>query len=873
MVWPLIVFIAASGVLVVLVLYLEKLTWWADHADVVIGRAKLVERLIVEKEARLRAYIVTRNGEFLAAYDEANGLLSSAMADLQEFVADNPRQTMILAGVRADVGRWDEYANAQLGRLHDNAPISTLAPYVREGATLASETRARLQEFIRDGEELKAHRTARATTATKFALSVALIMALLLGPALALTTARQMRRAGWKYQEALEVQERTAHALRESEGKLRMAKDAAKMGAWNWDLISGEMVWSDRCKALFGLSPDTVMSDTVFLAAVHPEDRDRIDRAVKDALTKKEPYEIEMRVPRPDGTVAWVAFKGEVFHAPDGRAVRLAGMVMDITERKRAEELARDANEKLRETDRRKDEFLGMLSHELRNPLAPIRNSVHVLGRVDPASPQAARARTIISRQVDHLARLVDDLLDVKRISTGKLRLHTAVMDLTKQVRETVEDIRPLFVNRTLTLDLKVPDQAVWVDGDSTRLAQVVSNLLHNAAKFTDVGGHVSVSVESADGEASIRVRDDGVGVPPDMLDKLFDPFIQSDRTLHRTTGGLGLGLSLVRGITELHGGAVVARSGGIGKGTEFVVTLPTTEPASAASAETLSPGTSAKSRVLIIEDNVDAAESLRDLIEILGGHEVRVAHDGEEGIAAARERAPDVILCDIGLPVIDGYEVARRMRANGIAPGARLVALSGYASAEDIDRAIRAGFDFHVAKPAAIDKVLALVANAPSCATCPPVPDDIATGHHEVDAQHASLLAELERLRTVGPESVRKSLRLVKQHMVSHFGYEETLMEEVDYPDLAAHKQRHGDGLRRLRVLQEQLEREGATSEKLSVLADAIQVWVAEHVFDEDRRLAEFIRDQARADDAGIPTRSTDPGRPTPRLRLVGPF
>ena len=666
---------------------------------------------------------------------------------------------------------------------------------------------------------------------------------------------------------------RAEEELRESERKLRLAKDAAKMGAWNWDLLSGEVTWSDRCKALFGLSPDTVMSDTVFLAAVHPEDRDRIDRAVKDALTKKEPYEIEMRVPRPDGTVAWVAFKGEVFHAPDGRAVRLAGMVMDITERKRAEELARDANEKLRETDRRKDEFLGMLSHELRNPLAPIRNSVHVLGRVDPASPQAARARTIISRQVDHLARLVDDLLDVKRISTGKLRLHTAVMDLTKQVRETVEDIRPLFVNRTLTLDLKVPDQAVWVDGDSTRLAQVVSNLLHNAAKFTDVGGHVSVSVESADGEASIRVRDDGVGVPPDMLDKLFDPFIQSDRTLHRTTGGLGLGLSLVRGITELHGGAVVARSGGIGKGTEFVVTLPTTEPASAASAETLSPGTSAKSRVLIIEDNVDAAESLRDLIEILGGHEVRVAHDGEEGIAAARERAPDVILCDIGLLVIDGYEVARRMRANGIAPGARLVALSGYASAEDIDRAIRAGFDFHVAKPAAIDKVLALVANAPSCATCPPVPDDIATGHHEVDAQHASLLAELERLRTVGPESVRKSLRLVKQHMVSHFGYEETLMEEVDYPDLAAHKQRHGDGLRRLRVLQEQLEREGATSEKLSVLADAIQVWVAEHVFDEDRRLAEFIRDQARADDAGIPTRSTDPGRPTPRLRLVGPF
>ncbi|OFX26013.1 MAG: hypothetical protein A2V77_05375 [Anaeromyxobacter sp. RBG_16_69_14] len=527
----------------------------------------------------------------------------------------------------------------------------------------------------------------------------------------------------------------------------------------------------------------------------------------------------------------------------------LLGALQDITEQKRAEESLRQANERLRESDRRKDEFLGMLSHELRNPLAPIRSSVRILDRADPASDQAKHALTIIARQVDHLARLVDDLLDAKRISTGKLRLDMAPLDLKQAVRETFEDIRPVFMNRAVSLDLNLPEQAVWVNGDRTRLAQVVGNLLQNAAKFTDAGRHVSVTVESGGGQASIRVQDDGIGIPPEMVGALFEPFVQADRTLHRTTGGLGLGLSLVRGITELHGGAVAVRSGGVGKGAEFVVTLPTTEPTTepvaATKGQAPAPQTGAKCRVLIIEDNVDGAESLGELIRMVGGHEVHLARDGSAGIAAAHQHAPDVILCDIGLPVMDGYEVARRIRASAVAPGARLIAISGYALAEDIDRAVRAGFDYHIAKPPDIDRVLALVAEAPSCRTCAPVPDGIATGHHEVDSQHASLLGALARLRAAKAEAVWESLRFLQQYTESHFQYEEALMEDVGYPDFAAHKQRHEDFLRQMNALQEGLERDGATRESLGTLADTVGAWVVEHVLDRDRHLAEFIRSQ----------------------------
>jgi len=520
---------------------------------------------------------------------------------------------------------------------------------------------------------------------------------------------------------------RVEEALRESQRELRLARHAAQIGTWSWNISTGAHDWSARYKALLGLRANSPTGYEVFLRALHPGDRDRIDRAVRDSIDNRAPYQVEMRVPLPDGSVRWVASRGEAYYDDAGRPVRMVGMALDITSQKESEEGLRRSEEALREADRRKDEFLGVLSHELRNPLAPIRNSIHLLMRADPAGEQASRARTIIARQVEHLTRLVDDLLDVKRITTGKLRLHRTEMDLVQQVRETVEDLRPLFTSRSRSLGLTLPDEPLWIHGDRTRVAQLVSNLLHNAAKFTDSGGHVSVTVESGEGQAVVRVRDDGVGVLPEMLDRMFEPFVQSDKTLHRTEAGLGLGLALVRSIARLHGGDVRATSEGVGKGTEFIATLPTIERGSVvASNVTLLPRHDAKRRVLIIEDNADAAQSLRDLIEVLGGHQVYVAADGETGIAAARQHRPDVILCDIGLPVMDGYEVARQIRAT-VAPGIRLVALSGYASDGDVSRAMRAGFDYHVGKPPDIDAVLALVAEAPGGEQQPSVPADLA--------------------------------------------------------------------------------------------------------------------------------------------------
>ncbi len=384
-----------------------------------------------------------------------------------------------------------------------------------------------------------------------------------------------------------------------------------------------------------------------------------------------------------------------------GAIIGVCGAAYDITDRKRAEEA-------LREADRRKDEFLAMLAHELRNPLAPIRNAVGVLKLVGSTDGQAGRARGMIERQVAHLARLVDDLLDVSRISRGKILLRKERADLVALVRAAIEDHRPLLENAGLTLLVELPDRPLWVLGDPTRLSQVVGNLLHNANKFTDAGGTVVVRLEAGpddEGVAVLTVRDTGIGLEAAMLDRLFEPFSQADRSLDRSRGGLGLGLALVKGLVDLHGGRIQASSAGIGQGAEFVVRLPLdqTEPESLPPASPAAPS-GQPLRVLVIEDNEDTAESMQWLLE-LGGHEVAVAHNGPAGLDLARVFRPDVVLCDIGLPgSMDGYAVARALRADPKLLGVRAIALSGYGQAEDQRKARQAGFDHHLTKPVSLE-------------------------------------------------------------------------------------------------------------------------------------------------------------------------
>jgi signal transduction histidine kinase/ActR/RegA family two-component response regulator/HAMP domain-containing protein len=373
------------------------------------------------------------------------------------------------------------------------------------------------------------------------------------------------------------------------------------------------------------------------------------------------------------------------------------------------EELRR-TEEALLQTDRNKNEFLAVLSHELRNPLAPIQNSLHVLDRAPPGSEQARRAQSVMARQVRHLTRLVEDLLDVTRISNGKVRLRRTAVDLGALVRQAAEDNAAQFAACGVELRVDVSAEP-RVEGDPARLSQIIGNLLQNAAKFTPAGGSVRVVLEAAGATARIRVRDSGVGIDAPTLERLFEPFMQADGTLARTNGGLGLGLALVKGLVELHGGAVRAASEGPGKGSEFVVELPTNEGRVATPPPSAAPAIPRR-RVLVIEDNVDAAESLRDALA-LAGHEVEVEGLGAAGLARARQWKPDVVLCDIGLPDMEGHEVARAFRADPVLRSVLLVALTGYALPEDLARAREAGFDEHLAKPPSLGRLGELLSAA----------------------------------------------------------------------------------------------------------------------------------------------------------------
>jgi PAS domain S-box-containing protein len=370
----------------------------------------------------------------------------------------------------------------------------------------------------------------------------------------------------------------------------------------------------------------------------------------------------------------------------------------------------------LQEGTRRRDEFLGMLSHELRNPLAPIHNSLFVLERAPPGSEPVARARQVIRRQTEHLTRLVDDLLDVTRIARGKIELHRARLDLGELLRRVCDDHRSVLQQHEMSLALDVAG-AVWVDADETRLSQVMGNLLQNAARFGRHGGTVSVSAGADGPRAWLRVRDDGLGIAPEVLPHVFEPFVQAEHDLARTKGGLGLGLALVKGLVELHGGAVTARSEGTGRGAEFLVTLPRVatpdEVGVTAGGPTRAP---TGLRVLVVDDNADEAASLSDALA-LGGHRVAVAHDGAEALERARAFLPSVILCDIGLPRMNGFEVARAVRRDPGLAGVCLIALTGYARPEDVAATREAGFDHHLAKPASIpdlERAMSAVAALP---------------------------------------------------------------------------------------------------------------------------------------------------------------
>ena len=437
---------------------------------------------------------------------------------------------------------------------------------------------------------------------------------------------------------------------------------------------------------------------------LHPEDRDRCAELWARSIREGIEFEVEARYRRHDGVHRWFVTRAVPWKGHGERILGWFGISTDIHHQKEIEE-------RLQEADRLKDEFLATLAHELRNPLAPIRNALEVMRRSDERGIPTDGARAIMERQLTHLVRLVDDLLDLSRISRGRIELRKSRVDLSDAVNDALETCRPRIESRHHQLMVEMPGKPVFVDADRVRLAQVFTNLLSNASKYTPRGGDIRVTATREGDEAVVRVTDGGIGIPPEVLPHIFDMFSQAVPSQELTEGGLGIGLSLVRGLVAQHGGSVEARSEGLGRGSEFIVRLPVAaeQPIPERIEMTDGDGPGPKRRILVADDNRDAADSLATMLSLMG-HETHAVYDGHDAIAKASSYRPDMIVLDLGMPTVDGYEAARKIRSEPWSNGVVLVALTGWGQEEDRVRAKAAGFDFHLTKPAHPESLVKLL-------------------------------------------------------------------------------------------------------------------------------------------------------------------
>ncbi len=508
--------------------------------------------------------------------------------------------------------------------------------------------------------------------------------------------------------EALKISEAS---LRESEERFRAIFEHAAIGIaitdWEGHITHANPAYCD----LLGYTQDE-LSRITFSDLVHPEDRadnfQEIGRLREHSLPF---FEIENRYIRKNGEAVWVHKFVSILHDEKGAPAHLMALVSDVSERRRMEET-------LREADRHKDEFIATLAHELRNPLTPIANALHSLQRIAGATGDMQRLHGMIERQVTQLVRLVDDLLEVSRISTGKIELRKQRLSLAAVIQQAVETSQPLLEAGRHNTTISLGEQPLVVEGDQVRLAQLFTNLLNNAAKYTPSGGQISITARKESGEAIVSIRDTGIGISPEMLPKVFGIFTQGDRSTGRTQGGIGIGLSLARKLVELHGGSIHGFSGGAGKGSEFVVWLPLTDGAAAEAPveEKCDAASGSACRVLVVDDDHDVADSFSMLLQTFGVNTL-VVYSGMAAIDALSEFMPRLAFVDIGMPDVDGYETARRIRQLPQGKNLMLAALSGWGNVDDRRRSVEAGFDHHFVKPidmTALESLLASVQMSP---------------------------------------------------------------------------------------------------------------------------------------------------------------
>ncbi|MDB5919759.1 MAG: hypothetical protein JWR40_3993 [Massilia sp.] len=491
--------------------------------------------------------------------------------------------------------------------------------------------------------------------------------------------------------------------------RLKFTLDMAQFGEWDLDLDTLAVTRTLRHDQCFGYTEAVPeWSVDIMLEHIHPADRLRVHAAMRAAFDGSQPVRFEARVVWPDASIHWIGAHGSLYRSV-GRAGRLIGFVSDITERMRTTEALEDAS-------RNKDEFLAMLAHELRNPLAPISAAAQILstGRADAAL--TLKAGAIIDRQARHMNRLLDDLLDTSRVTHGLVALNMTRLDLKRVVAEAIEQARPMIEDCGHRFTVQLDPAPAFVMGDDKRLVQVVANLLNNAAKYTPRGGKLALGVACDGTNARITVSDDGIGMAPDTLGKAFELFSQAARSSDRATGGLGLGLALVKSLVERHHGAVSGQSGGKGRGSEFVITLPllaTQAQAQVAASHAEGPdGASVDGALclLIVDDNRDAAETLGMYLGAMG-HDIHVAFGGADALARVAAIRPDACLLDVGLPDMNGYELARRLRALPETRDAAMIAITGYGSKSDREHSAAAGIAHHLTKPVDTEQLNRLLA------------------------------------------------------------------------------------------------------------------------------------------------------------------
>ena len=671
---------------------------WVSHTNEVLTRLEAVLSTLKDAETGQRGYLLTGEAAYLEPYRDAVDRLPRQIADLRQVTLDNPAQTV-------RVLRLDQLASEQLAILRRGLDLFALEPDRGRALAAARQTvlsgqgkpamdaiRAEVDQMQRVEWDLLRERTAISRASARIALATT-VVALAIGLGL-------VALAVWLFARNQAIRQRAAEVLHAERERFRTTLTSIGDAVMVTDAQGRVTLLNPAAQVLTRWDADAIGRpiDEVF-RIVNEATRNTVENPVTKVLREGAIVGLAnhtVLIGR-DGTEVPIDDSGAPIRDGRGRVVGVVLVFRDITARRAAEQ-------ELRENDRRKDEFLAMLAHELRNPLAPIRNAAHTLALLGTPDDRIHWVSGVIERQVGLMTRLVDDLLDVSRITSGKIALKREPVSIAAVIAQAVEAARPPAESRKETLEADVAPDVGWVDGDQPRLVQAVGNLLDNAIKYTEEGGHIRLTARADDREVVIAVRDSGVGIAADLLPHVFDLFAQADRSLERRQGGLGIGLTLVRRLVDMHGGRVEAASEGPGRGSEFTIRLPrlavdAAEPGAEPALEAPEGPPGPARRVLVVDDQPDSTDSLALFLR-LRGHEVYTASDGPGALEEFARCQPEVVFLDLGLPGMSGYDVARRLRAMPEAREVRLVAVTGYGTEADRERTRAAGFDVHLAKP-----------------------------------------------------------------------------------------------------------------------------------------------------------------------------